>query len=500
VRLSETTPPDMKLHVKNSDSKLGATPVLVVFAHEGEPLSLPAGVALAGTVEKDFGGRFRQTRHCDPVGGAAERVLLVGLGKRAEQSAERLRRAAAVAVKAVEGAKLTSTSLWVSDAVASSGGGSEEVGRALCEGALMGAYRYVEYKSKPDPVHLTTVNIFGPGAAFKKGAQRGEALARANCFVRDLQNGPGNFVTPTRLANEAKKLATGCPEISAKIFEEADMKKFGMGALLGVSQGSREPAKLIHLTYKPKTKKKGARRVAFVGKGLTFDTGGISLKPGAKMDEMRFDMSGGAAVLGIFHALRELGCDHEVHGVVPASENMPDGQATKPGDVHTAMNGTTIEVLNTDAEGRLILSDALCYTTSKIQPDTIVDMATLTGAVIIALGHEVTGMFASSADLRDRLTRAGETVGERVWPLPLFDEHKEQMKGTSADLRNINMPNHGNGSTSGAAFLSNFVGDTEWCHLDIAGTAWGTLERDWVGGANGTGVGTRLLLEYLANL
>jgi leucyl aminopeptidase len=490
----------MKLTVKNSDTKLAATPFLVLFAHEGETVALPEGVALPGSVAKDFAGRFRQTRQCDPTAGAAERVLLVGLGKRGDQSAERLRRAAAVAVRTAEGAKVGSATLWVAGAVADAGAGAHDSALALAEGAVMGSYRYVEHKSKPEAASLASVHLVGPGAAFKKGAQRGEALARANCYTRDLQNGPGNFITPTRLAAEAKKLATGAAEITCKVLEEADMKRLGMGALLGVSQGSRQPAKLIHLVYKPKGAKKGRRRVAFVGKGLTFDTGGISLKPGAKMDEMRFDMSGGAAVLGVFHALRELGCEHEVHGVVPASENMPDGQATKPGDIHTAMNGTTIEVLNTDAEGRLILSDALCYTTAKIQPDTIVDLATLTGAVIVALGHEVTGMFASTADLRERLTRAGEAVGERVWPLPLFDEHKEQMKGTSADLRNINMPNHGNGSTSGAAFLSNFVGDTEWCHLDIAGTAWGTLERDWVGGANGTGVGTRLLMEYLRTL
>ena len=216
------------------------------------------------------------------------------------------------------------------------------------------------------------------------------------------------------------------------------------------------------------------------------------------MWDMKYDMSGGAAVLGVFHALAHgLDVNVEVHGVVPASENLPDAAATKPGDLSTAMNGTTIEVLNTDAEGRLILADALCYTVSKIKPDTVIDLATLTGAVIVALGHELTGMFASTTKLRDALTAAGEQVGEPVWPLPLFDFHKEQMKGEVADLRNINSPNHGNGSTAGAAFLSHFVGDVDWAHLDIAGTAWGTRERDWVGGNMGTGVGVRLLMRYL---
>jgi leucyl aminopeptidase len=235
-----------------------------------------------------------------------------------------------------------------------------------------------------------------------------------------------------------------------------------------------------------------------VGKGLTFDAGGISLKPSAKMDEMRYDMSGGAAVLGVFHALAAIDVPFEVHGIVPSSENMPGSKATKPGDVITAMNGTTVEVLNTDAEGRLILGDALAYTEKKVKPDTIIDLATLTGAVVMALGHELSGMFASTDRLRDQLLEAGEETGERVWPLPLLDCHKEFMKGVVADLRNISSPAMGAGSTAGAAFLASFVGeDTEWCHLDIAGAAWGGIQREWVGGAQGSGVGTRLLMQYL---
>ncbi|MEZ5976621.1 MAG: leucyl aminopeptidase [Planctomycetota bacterium] len=490
----------MKLTAKDSSAKPTKTPLLAVVAVEGHALELPAGVELPGTVKKDFTGAFRQVRWADPVKGVAERVLLVGVGKVDGLDAERLRRACALVVRSAEGAGAAGVAIHVPQGVEDAVGGADAAGVAAAEGAVMGAYRFTAHKSKPEAPKLKAVDLLGSGAPFKRGVARGKALAEANCFTRDLQNHPGNVMTPTRLAAEAKKLATGNAQITCKVMEEADMKRMGMGALLGVSQGSRQPAKLIHLVYKPKSKKSGQRRVAFVGKGLTFDAGGISLKPSAKMDEMRYDMSGGAAVLGIFHALRALGCEHEVHGVVPASENLPDGQATKPGDVHTAMNGTTIEVLNTDAEGRLILADALCYTVSRIKPQTIVDMATLTGAVIVALGHELTGMFPTSDDLRDRLTAAGEAVGERVWPMPLLDLHKDQMKGTSADLRNINQPNHGNGSTSGAAFLSNFVGETEWCHLDIAGTAWGTLERDWVGGANGTGVGVRLLMEYLARL
>jgi leucyl aminopeptidase len=215
------------------------------------------------------------------------------------------------------------------------------------------------------------------------------------------------------------------------------------------------------------------------------------------MDEMRFDMSGGAAVLGVFRALRELDVPFEVHGVVPSTENLPGGAATKPGDIHVAMNGTTVEILNTDAEGRLILADALCYTVAKIKPDTIIDLATLTGAVVTALGHELSGLFASSDKLRDELVEAGRETGELLWPLPLLDYHKEQMKGVFGDLKNISGGDMGAGSSAGAAFLAPFVGSTDWAHLDIAGTAWGGSNRDWVGGSLGSGVGTRLLVRYL---
>jgi leucyl aminopeptidase len=268
-----------------------------------------------------------------------------------------------------------------------------------------------------------------------------------------------------------------------------------MGLLLGVAQGSRQPPRLVHLVYKPRGKKKG--RVALVGKGLTFDSGGISIKPSSKMDEMRFDMSGAAAVLGVFHALRSLDVPWEVHGLAPCTENMPGGAATKPGDIHTAMNGTTVEVLNTDAEGRLVLADALCYAVTKVKPDVIVDLATLTGAVVTALGHELSGLFASTTKLRDDLVAAGEETGEKLWPLPLLDVHKDGMKGSFGDLKNISGGDMGAGSSAGAAFLAPFVGDAEWAHLDIAGTAWGGSQRDWVGGPMGSGVGTRLLLRWL---
>jgi leucyl aminopeptidase len=487
----------MKLILQDAAAKLPNTPLVAVFATKGAPVALPEGVSLPATALEDFAGDFRQERLTDALAGPAGRVLLIGLGEAQKVEWEHLRRAAALAVKRAEALKLESCLLWVAPAIEELGCGAEPVGQALAEAVPMALFKVELLKSKSEPSPLKRVILAGGGAAFRAGAKRGEVLGRANCLARELQELPGNRMTPSELANRAKQVAAASPSVSIKVLDEAQMEKLGMGSLLGVSQGSEQPAKLIHLTYKPEKRVKGSKRIALVGKGLTFDAGGISLKPSAKMEEMKYDMSGGAAVIATFQALAELGCPHEVHGVVPASENLPDGRATKPGDVHVAMNGITIEVQNTDAEGRLILADALCYTAQKIKPDTILDVATLTGAVIIALGHELTGIFPSSDDLRRRLEEAGKATGERVWPLPLLDVHKDQMKGKLADLKNINTPGIGNGSTAGAAFLSNFVGDTEWCHLDIAGTAWGTLDRDYVGGNFGTGVGVRLFLEYL---
>jgi len=484
----------MKLTHKQS-AALAKTPFVAVLATKEKSGELPAGIKVPAAFTKAFKGGVREQASTFATGGPAERVLLVGLGATKELNAEKVRRAAALAVRAAERADAPRMTLVVSDRIAQALDPAT-VACAAAEGARMGAYRYRAGKSKSDPAKLKSVAIMGSGAPFKRGVRRGQVLAEANCFTRDLQNKPGNQMTPRLMAAEAKKLATRSTRITCKVLDEKQMAALGMNMLLSVSRGAGEPARLIHLTYKPKTKAKG--RVALVGKGLTFDAGGISIKPSAKMDEMRFDMSGGAAVLGAFHALAGIDVPYEVHGVVPSSENIPDGSSTKPGDIFKAMNGKTVEVLNTDAEGRLILGDALCYVEKKVKPDTIIDLATLTGAVIVGLGHELSGMFASTDKLRDELTAAGEATGERVWPLPLLDLHKRAMRGVVADLRNIGGGEVGAGSTQGAAFLSAFVDEqTEWCHLDIAGTAWNTAQRDWVGGAQGSGVGTRLLIDYL---
>jgi len=484
----------MKLSIHDTKKALPKTDLVCVAAMEGKRLDLPAGVKIPTPARTDFKGELRQTRLTDASGGPARRVLLVGLGKAVETDAERLRRMAALAVQEADGLKLARASLWAAPAVEIAVGGSEDAGRALAEGAVMGAYACTRHKGKKEEARLRGATLCWAGAAFRRGAKHGEILADANLFARDLQDAPGNRMRPRDMAAAARKVAAKSDRITCRALSEKEMARLGMGSLLSVSRGSSEPAYLVHLTYKPRGRSRG--RLAVVGKGLTFDAGGISLKPSAKMDEMKYDMSGGAAVIGLFHALARHDVRYEVHGLVPTSENLPDGKANKPGDVVEAMNGTTIEVLNTDAEGRLILCDALAYAVKKVKPDAIVDLATLTGAVIVALGHELTGVMGNDQKLQDELVAAGKAVDELVWPLPLLDCHKEQMKSKIADLRNINS-GQGNGSTAGAAFLSSFVGATPWAHLDIAGTAWGSLERDYVGGTFGTGVGVRLLMRWI---
>lgn len=487
--------PTMKVTARIART-LGETPLLVLFVPKGSrALALPPDVEVPAGFRR-FEGEPRAVSSTWAAGGPAARVLLVGLGPARDVGAEGLRRAAAVAARTAEELGAARATFWIDEATAGLAGGPEVSGRALAEGAWLGAYRYTGGKSQAKPEKCRACEIVGGDAAFRRAVKKGVQLAEANGFARDLQNRPANEVTPTFLASEARKLARKSPRITCRVLGEAEMKELGMGLLLSVAQGSTQPAKLIHLTYRPKARSRG--KVCLVGKGLTFDAGGISIKPAAKMDEMRYDMSGGAAVLGAFHALCSIDVPWEVHGVVPATENLIDGNATKPGDIHRAMDGQTVEVLNTDAEGRLVLADALCYAKKKIEPDAILDLATLTGSVIHALGHEVTAIYPSTGKMRDELVAAGEAVGETVWPMPLLDVHREAMRGRVADLANISSPSVGAGSVTGAAFLAHFVEDgVEWCHLDIAGTAWGAAPRDWVGGPQGTGVGTRLVIEYL---
>ncbi|MFQ5748721.1 MAG: M17 family metallopeptidase, partial [Planctomycetota bacterium] len=369
--------------------------------------------------------------------------------------------------------------------------------QAAVEAAVMSGYDPAVLKKDWKKFLVKRIVVAGAGGAarMREAARLGTIAGEANLFTRDLQNLPSNVIFPRALAARARKVAAASPRLRVKVLGRKGMEALKMGCLLGVAKGSSLEPQLVHLTYRPAGKARG--RVALVGKGLCFDSGGISLKPSSKMDEMKFDMSGAAAVLGVFHGLGAgHPCPYEVHGVLGCAMNMPGGRAQVPGDVVKAMNGKTIEVLNTDAEGRLVLADALTYAVRKTRPDRIYDLATLTGAAIVALGHHATAILGNRAPLRESLQESGERVGERCWPLPLWEVHRKLTHGRYADLKNIYSPGDGAGTIAGAAFLSHFVEDCPWVHLDIAGTAWGGAD-DAYHGAGGRGVGVRLLLELL---
>lgn len=481
----------MRISYKPLTGKLTKTDLLVVFSADRKNPVLPAGVSIPKKVLSSFEGKTRETRFADPVDGSAERILMIGLGEGKPVDPETVRRAAAIAVKKAKKAGAKSATFWVDSL---SGKQAKQLGQALAEGAVMGAYQLDSFKSKPNKASLAKL-VIQASPEFIRGAKHGEITGGGNVLARRLQDTPANRMRPRDMVAEARKIAASSTSISMKALDEKAMAKLGMGSLLSVSRGSSEPAYLIHLTHKPT--KKAKRKICLVGKGLTFDSGGISIKPSARMDEMKYDMSGGAAVLGVFHALAALHSDLEVHGLIPTSENMLDASAVKPGDIVTASNGLTIEVLNTDAEGRLILADALAYADKTIKPDAMIDLATLTGACVVALGHELTAVMGNDDALIQDLVSSGKTTSEAVWPMPITDFHKEDMKGSIGDLKNLSGAGTGAGSSTAGAFLSNFVGDTPWAHLDIAGTAWGATNRDYQGGSRGTGVGVRLLLDYL---
>ncbi|MEK7870644.1 MAG: leucyl aminopeptidase, partial [Nitrospirota bacterium] len=324
-----------------------------------------------------------------------------------------------------------------------------------------------------------------------EGIRRGVATAEAAVLVRDLCNHPSNVMTPSRIASEAKAIAKE-ESLTLKILERKDIEKLGMGALLGVAQGSHEPPKFIILEYKG-SKKKDERPVVLVGKTITFDTGGISLKPAENMEHMKADMTGGAEVLASIRAAARLKLPLHLISILPVAENMPGGRAMKPGDVVTTLSGKTVEVQNTDAEGRLILADALAYAT-RYKPAALIDIATLTGACVVALGQFAIGMFGTDTGVKESVRKAGLRAGERVWEMPLWDEYFEQLRSDVADMRNIG--GRGGGMITAALFLSKFVGDCPWVHLDIASTDWSERERAYVP-KGPSGIGTRLLIQYL---
>jgi leucyl aminopeptidase len=373
-----------------------------------------------------------------------------------------------------------------------------ESAKALAEGLVMGAYRFDKYKKSENgdtPKRAEEIIIHSSQAnALKKAVHHGEIAAIAVCSARDMANEPGNYWTPADFAKMGRQLAEKYG-LDCKILDKTAMKKMGMGGIVGVNQGSAQPPKMVVLHYKSSAKK--ARTVLLVGKGLTFDSGGISIKPGSGMQDMKYDMCGGAAVLAAMQAIGELkprGVN--VVGIVPATENLPGPEALKPGDVIRQYNGKTVEVINTDAEGRLILADALAYGIDKFKPDAVVDIATLTGAVIMGLGHHLTGLLGNDDKLADKLLAIGDYSGEPSWRLPLGEEYKKQLKSEIADLKNIG--GKAAGTITAASFLQQFVGNTPWAHLDIAGTAWNFTKKSYIP-KGPSGVGVRTLIELIMN-
>jgi len=425
----------------------------------------------------------------------AQRLLLLGLGSLDDFSLLQLKQTIGAGAKQVTAKNLEEISVGLESFLTEKASATDVV-KSIVEGISIGTYAYEKYINKKKSVNLREVTIFVPSELpekdLRKTAQQSKIIAEAVNFTRDLQNHPGNWLTPTRLANISKKV---CKELGlkCKVLEKPDISKLKMGALLGVAQGSKQPPKVIVLEHRPEKIKTTGKPIVFVGKGVTFDSGGISLKPAASMEEMKFDMSGAAAVLGAMKAVAQIKLPVHVVGIIPTVENLPSGSSMKPGDILTASSGTTIEVVNTDAEGRLILADALAYA-KKFKPQVVIDLATLTGACVVAFGHRVSGMMGNDQPLMDDVKAAGEVSGDRVWQLPLWDDYYEDIKSDYADIKNSG--GRWGGAITAAAFLGTFTKDFSWAHIDIAGTAWNEEKTDYLP-KGGTGVGVRLLVEYL---
>lgn len=422
-----------------------------------------------------------------------KRVLLLGLGKKNDFSLEKLRCAYAYAARKIR--NLQQKTIVTAVNMLPSSFPVEATIEAVIEGIYLGLYQFTPFRTldRDDMKNIESVTVLCDDAKTLKSAksaiQTAEIIAKAVYFVRDIVSTPGNEMTPTDLANEARDIASR-KAISVKILDAAPMKELGMNALLGVARGSDEPPKFIILEYRGGSKNQ--QPAVIVGKGITFDSGGISLKPSERMEEMKSDMAGAGAALGVIMAAADLKLPFNITALVPATENLPGGKALKPGDILKSLSGKTVEIVNTDAEGRLILADALAYAVT-LKPSIIVDLATLTGACIVALGRDVIGMLGTNEALKKSIIDSSRATGEKVWELPLWQEYHEAIKSEIADFKNAGSREAG--TITAAAFLSKFVENYPWVHLDIAGPAWLEKEKGYVlKGASGVGV--RLLVEF----
>jgi len=497
----------MEVGVKIGQLDKEPVDAIILPLYEGD--SAPQGAAamldkaLDGAItallqEGEFTGQYRQHSTLHGHGRLkAKKIVLAGLGKPETLTHDRLRQVAGGAANYAKDLRAASLATAI-DVVERAQIAPADAAQVIVEGTLLALYRFDKFKTEAnDRKEVTSLTLVTNNRAQAKGVQQGADIGRiladsAN-LARSLINHPSNEMTPSILAEQARQMAREC-RLKCEIVERKDMEKLGMGLLLGVAQGSEQPPKFIVLEHRGGKRNQG--NIVFVGKGITFDSGGISIKPAEGMERMKYDMSGGAAVIGALRAAALLKVPHNVIGLVPATENLPSGKATKPGDVHRAMNGKTAEIVNTDAEGRLILGDALAYA-ARYKPIACVDLATLTGACVVALGHEAIGMLGNAQGevLMERLRKAGVHAGERVWQLPLWDEYLEHVKSDVADVKNVGM-GRAAGAIAGAAFLVKFVDGYPWVHLDIAGTAWADREQPYKP-KGGTGVGVRLLTQML---
>ena len=466
--------------------------VLVLPVYEGEN-SIPEGIGdIYDYAKNELGlsGKYLENillPTFNKIG--AKNVLFAGLGKSNEFDSNKLLVAISKAFQKAQGLKKTTSCAVFLDGINND---TKTNAKNAVEGALIGLYRFDKYKTdKKDDEKISTITLISDNESDANiGLENGKLISESVNFTRDLINEPAEIITPQKLA----QIAAGISGIETKVYGRAEGKDMGMGAFLAVGQGSRHEQQFIHMHYSPA----GAKRktVALIGKGITFDSGGLDIKPAASMLEMKGDMAGAAAIIAVMRAISVLKPDIEVHGIIAACENMPNSAAYKPGDILTAMNGKTIEVDNTDAEGRLTLADALCYA-ENLKPDVIIDIATLTGACCVALGKVASGLLGNNAELIAKLRECAQLSGEYLWEMPMYDEYFEDLKSDIADFKNSG--SRYGGTSAAALFLKNFVKETPWAHIDIAGTSiLNKALREYAKGP--TGVGVRTLLNYICNL
>jgi leucyl aminopeptidase len=498
----------MDIRVVAGDITQIEVPALIVNLFEG--VKQPGGAT--GAVDRALGGAISRLIAEGEIKGkkgevtlihtlgrmGPARVVVAGLGKQKDFNLDTVRYVMGEACRYLRGIGVAQAAT-IAHGAGIGGLDAESSAQAIAEGSILGLYRFSRHITKEeDKKELRELLLVERDASkladFERGVNQGRIVAEATSLARDMVNEPSNLLTPARLAQIAEEVAQE-EGLEVEVLEREQMEELGMGALLGVARGSNQPPKFIVLRYKGDPENP-ANNLGLLGKGITFDSGGISLKPSQGMEEMKGDMAGGASVIATLKALARLRPRINVTGLVPATENMPGGNAQRPGDIVRAMNGKTIEVVNTDAEGRLILADAICYA-RRLGLTRLVDTATLTGAIVIALGNICTGVIGNNRELVEQVVRAGEAAGEKMWQLPLYEDYKEQLKSTVADIKNTG--GREAGAITAAWFLSEFSEDTPWVHLDIAGTFYTDKEKGYqVKGA--TGVPVRTLVNLVLGL